>query len=43
MRLDIISHFNYYRVDHNQGSGYFFRDQMNTVALLNGKGLLPLG
>ncbi|UCH23366.1 MAG: hypothetical protein JSU83_09275 [Deltaproteobacteria bacterium] len=34
--------FPYDRVDQNQGSGYFFRDQMNTTALLNGKGHLPL-
>jgi hypothetical protein len=35
--------FNDYRVDQNQESGYFFRDQMNTAVRLNGNGHLPLG
>jgi hypothetical protein len=29
-------------VRQNQGSGYFFRDPMNTTLLLNGNGHLPL-
>jgi hypothetical protein len=43
MWQDFRPHFNDYRVDQNQGSGYFFRDQINTSLPLNGKGLAPLG
>jgi hypothetical protein len=43
MQPEFISDFNDYRVDQNRGSGYFFRDQIKTALLLNGKGLLPLG